>query len=457
MPNHLTLVPFVVCIFMRLAVACPQDQNVGPSGLPSKQTQELVWNQWRGSKMDGIANPTESPPTHWSTAENVLWKTKIPGEGQGTPVIWGDDLFLQTAIVSEKKLPVPDVIPAGTPNTKVNPGESITRWKTQQFAVVRVDRLSGRILWQKAVHEAMPHQGHHLKGSFAAQSSVTDGKRVFAYFGSYGLYCFDFRGNLIWKKNPQPQAMEAGLGEGSSPSLHDDFLVIVVDQETQSYIVAYDKRTGQELWKKDRDEPSNWSTPRIIQHQNQNQVIVNGIKVRSYQLESGELLWECGGHTASAIPVPAYGHGLVFNTSGWSKDKLQAIRPDKRGDLTNSSEIAWQLNRGTPYVPSPLLWGDELYLLDDQHFFSCFDAKTGQRHYKLRIPGGPNFSASPVAAKNRIYLASEEGRTFVIQRGTTPKILATNVLNDEFYASPVIVDDKIYLRGKEFLYCIGKP
>ncbi len=252
--------------------------------------------------------------------------------------------------------------------------------------------------------------------------------------------------------------MEDGLGEGSSPALSGDTLVIVVDQETQSYVVAIDKRTGKEIWKQDRDEPSNWTTPRIFTHAGRRQVVINGATVRSYDLATGELLWRCGGHTAGAIPMPAVGHGLVFTASGWRKDVLQAIRLGQRGDLTGSENVVWSLRRGTPYVPCPMLWGEEIYVLEDQTFFSCLNATDGARHYfKHRLPGGLKFSASPVGAADRIYLLSEEGRTVVLQRGPQVKVLAINDLDEMFYASPAIVGDAIYLRGLEHLFCFAKP
>ncbi len=419
-----------------------------------ESSAECHWPQWRGPDSDGMAALSDPPII--LNDQNLIWKIQINGNGHGTPIVWGNRIFIQTAIPVEKDMPVPNVIPAGTPNVTVNPEESVVRWKPQKFAVVCLDRKTGNTLWQKTVHEAMPHQGHHFKGGFASQSMVTDGERVYAYFGSYGLYCFDLKGRLIWQHAAKPQAMEAGLGEGSSPAIDGRFLVIVVDQETQSYVACFDKRNGKLIWKTNRDEPSNWSTPRIFNFENQKQVVVNGVRVRSYALKTGELIWECGGHTASAIPVPAVGNGMVYNTSGWSKDKLQAIRLGQRGDLTESENVIWSLERGTPYVPSPLLWGDELYLLDDRSFFSCYNAINGKPYYKTRLPGTLNFSASPIGADDRIYLASEEGSIVVMKRGKTSEILHVNELGDAFFASPVILGDRIYLRGKKFLYCFGR-
>lgn len=439
----------VLCISMPGSIVFArqnQDQSV-------IENDESPWPQWRGPLWNGVA-PQADPPLRLNPTTNLRWQVPIDGFGHGTPIVWGDFVFLQTAVELDRKLPVPDVIPKGTPNIKVNPDESIVSWKAQRFEFLCLDRKTGKVLWRRKVFEGMPHQGHHFKGSFASQSPVTDGQKVYAYFGSYGFYCFDFSGKLIWKHDPRPQAMEAGLGEGSSPAIQGDKLILVVDQESQSYIVAIDKNSGKEIWRRNRDEPSNWSTPRIFEHQGRHQVLVNGVILRSYDLETGQELWTCGGHTASAIPMPSVGHGMVFNASGWSKDFLQAIKLGRRGDLTGSDQVAWSLNRGSPYVPCPMLWGKELYVLEDSNFFSCYNALNGRRHYKFRARGKPlEFSASPVGAGDRIYLLSEGGTLVVIKRGTEAKVLAISQIDEKFFASPAIVGNEIFLRGHKSLYC----
>ena len=413
------------------------------------------WPQWRGPTWNGVASQAD-PPVTWSETENLRWKTPIEGSGCGTPIVWGDRIFLLTAIPLDKELPIPDVIPAGTPNTGLDT-DAIGKWKPQRFAIVCIDRITGKLRWSRTVHEAMPHQGHHRKAGFASASAVTDGQRVYAYFGSFGLYCCDFEGQLVWQRDPEPQAMENGLGEGSSPALFGDRLVIVVDQEQQSYVMALDKRTGKEIWRQDRDEVSNWSTPRILTHAGRRQVVLNGATVRSYDFATGELLWQCGGQSLGAIPMAAVGHGLVFAASGWRRDTLHAIKLGQRGDLTDSKSVVWSLSRGTPYVPCPMVWGEEIYLLEDRSFFSCLRATDGLRHYfKHRLPGSLPFSASPVGAADRIYLLSEKGKTVVLQRGPKLKVLAINELDEAFYASPAIVGDAIYLRGDKHLFCFAK-
>jgi len=220
---------------------------------------------------------------------------------------------------------------------------------------------------------------------------------------------------------------------------------------------AIDKRTGEEIWRQDRDEVSNWSTPRIFEHNGRKQVVVNGEMVRTYDLDSGKLLWQCGRQSEGAIPIPAVGHGLVFATSGFAKDTFHAIKLGQQGDLTDTKHVVWSLDRGTPYVPCPMLWGNEIYLLEDRRFFSCLGAVDGERHYfKRRLPGVLNFSASPVGAADRIYLLSEEGRTVVLARGPQLKVLAVNSLDETFYASPAIIGNEIFLRGDKHLFCFSK-
>ena len=276
-------------------------------------------------------------------------------------------------------------------------------------------------------------------------------------FGSFGLFCYDVEGRLVWKKDLGMQAMEESLGERSSPALWGNTLVVVVDHELQSFVVAIDRRTGEEIWRQNRDEVSNWSTPRIFEHNGREQVVVNGEMVRSYDLDSGKLLWQCGHQSEGAIPIPAFGHGLVFATSGYAKDTFHAIKLGQQGDLTDSEHVVWSLNRGTPYVPCPMLWGDEIYLLEDRSFFSCLGAVDGEQHYlKHRLPGVLNFSASPVGAADRIYLLSEGGRTVVLARGPQLEVLAVNSLDEKFYASPAIVGNEIFLRGDKHLFCFSK-
>ncbi|MDG2384800.1 MAG: PQQ-binding-like beta-propeller repeat protein [Pirellulaceae bacterium] len=424
-------------------------------GAESGERSRTNWPQWRGPIHNGVA-PLGDPPIRWSKTENLQWKSPIAGRGHSTPIIWDDQIFLVTAIPIKKSLSPSYRVPAGTPRISEHDAV-ITKWTPQALVLICLDRQTGQERWQRTTQEVMPHQGYHWKGSFASASPVTNGQHVYVSFGSYGLFCFDMKGQLAWKRQLGPQAMEDSLGEGSSPALFGNTLVIVVDHELQSFILAIDSRTGKTLWKQKRNEVSNWSTPRIFEHAGIDQVIVNGEYVRSYDLANGNLLWQCGGQSEGAIPIPAVGHGMVFATSGYAKDTFHAIRLGRQGDLTDSEHVIWSLNRGTPYVPSPMLWKNEIYLLEDRSFFSCLHATDGTQHYlKHRLPGVLNFSASPVGAADRIYLLSEEGTTVVLKRGIDPEVLSINQIDETFYASPAIVGDSIFLRGDKHLYRFSK-
>ncbi len=412
------------------------------------------WPQWRGPLWNGIA-PAGNPPVQWSETENLKWKVAVPGAGWATPIVSEGKIFLLSAIEVDKEMPVPQRIPADTPRINDHP-RVIKSWKPQQFAIICLDLETGARLWMRIVHEAMPHQGHHRKGGFASSSPVTDGRYLYSYFGSFGFYCHDFAGELVWKQDFGALAIEDSLGEGSSPALFKNTIVLIIDHELQSYVMAMDKRTGEELWRQNRDETSNWSTPRIFHHEGRDQVVVNGKAVCCYDLKTGELLWQCRGQSEGAIPMPAVGHGLVFATSGYAKDTLHAIELGHRGDLTDGPHLKWSLDRGTPYVPCPVLWNDELYILEDGSFFSCLRAVDGERHYfRQRLPGALNFSASPAGVDDRLYLLSERGETLVVRRGPEFEVLATNSLEGMFYASPVIVGDTLLLRSKDHLYCVA--
>ena len=278
---------------------------VSPSS--SIELMAADWPQWRGPDRSGEWRGIRLPTRFTPDTVLRLWRVSIGGGYSGISVADGRVFTMDKSADGERVL---------------------------CFAAE-----TGKLLWNRTVREGMPHQGHHNKGGFASASPVTDGEHIYAYFGSFGLFCYDFEGRFVWKKDFEPQAMEDSLGEGSSPALYGNKLVIVVDQELQSYVVAIDKETGKDIWKQDREEPSNWSTPRIFSHAGRRQVVVNGKVVRTYDLATGELLWRCGGHTASAIPMPAIGHGLAFTASGWRKDTLQAIRLGLRGDLTGSENV----------------------------------------------------------------------------------------------------------------------
>ena len=412
--------------------------------------------------MNGVA-PDANPPIEWSEKKNIKWKAEIPGHGLSTPIITGDLVIVQTAILAvpskEKSAEAPKGGDGGPGGGRGPRAEAPT--DPYKFTVIALDRSTGKQVWEKTVREVVPHEGSHNDGSLAPASPVTDGEHIFAYFGSRGLYCLTMKGDLVWEQDLGDMKTRAGFGEGSSPALHGDTLVVNWDHEGDDFIVALDKKTGKEKWRRPRDEPTSWSTPLIVEAGGSTQVIVSADnRVQSYDLANGEGLWECGGLGANAAPTPVANSSLVFAMSGYQDPALLAIRySEAKGDITDSASVAWKTAEGTSYVPSALLYGDTMYFLQkNTGLLSCLDPETGKPHYaQQRLEGIPGVYASPVGAADRVYFAGRSGVTVVLKRGKSFERLAKNDLNDEFTASPAIVGNELFLRGKKRLYCIAAP
>jgi len=415
---------------------------------------EKNWHQWRGPQMTGVS-PDGGPAIEWSETKNVSWKIEIPGKGHATPIIWGDQIFVLTAVDTGKpgqKGSQESSAPQsrGMPNTRSG--------NIHNFVILSVDRNSGRILWQRTVNEEVPQEGTHEFGSWASNSPVTDGEHVYAYFGSRGLFCLDMKGNLVWERDFGQMNKRMDFGEGSSPALYGDRIVVNWDHEGQSFIVALDKRSGKDLWKVDRDEATSWATPYIVEVGGRTQVITSATKlIRSYDLATGDLIWECAGMTQNAIPQPFASGGILYVMTGYRGNALLAIRlDDAKGNITGSDAIIWSLDRDTSYAPSGLLMDGRLYFLRANNgIINCFDANTGQEIYSgQRLEGTGNIFASPMGAQGRIYITGQQGTFFVVKGGPEFEILAKNTLDDNFNASPVVIGKKLYLRGYKHLYCI---
>ena len=417
---------------------------------------ERYWGQWRGPEATGVARHAD-PPLTWSETEHVAWKVEVPGRGSASPIVWGDKVFLLTAV------PVGDPVPAAAPDPAARPRgrRGAQEMRRQQFLILAFDRGTGAVLWRRVAREALPHEGYQQpNGSYAAGSAVTDGERLYAFFGSWGLYAYDLDGELLWEADLGTRLMRNAFGEGTTPALHGDTLVVAWDHiGGQSFVAALDARTGEERWRANRDEIDTWATPLIVEHDGRAQVITPAMnQVYAYDLETGETVWRSRGTTMNAIPSPVHAGGLVYVTSGYRGNNLQAIRlADARGDIADTGAIVWQLDRDTPYVPSPLLYDDALYLLkSNDGILSAFHPATGEPHYALqRLEGVPNVFASPVGAAGRVYIAGRDGATLVIRQGARYEVLAVNRLDDGFDASPALVDDELYLRGHRYLYKIA--
>ena len=416
---------------------------------------EAYWPQWRGPSGTG-STTSGNPPLEWSDSHNIRWRVELPGLGSASPIVWGDRVFVFSAT------------PTGAGGG--SQGGLFARLRrrivggvgpsdVQQYIVTALARSDGRVLWQEVANEESPHEGRHATGSWASSSGVADGEQVCAFFGSRGLYCFDHDGRLLWERDFGDMDIRMEFGEGASPALHGDTLIINWDHQGQSFITALDKRTGEERWRVDRDEITSWATPLVVEHAGGTQVVTSATnRVRSYDLATGETLWESEGVTMNAIPSPVAADGVVYVTSGYSGNRLLAVRlAGASGDITDSDAVMWSLDRDTPYVPSPLLHQGLLYLVKgNSGVLSAFDAASGARVYgPERLPGVRSLYASPVAVGDRIYIPGREGTTLVIKAGRHFDVLASNRLDDGFDASPAVAGDELYLRGQNYLYCIA--
>ena len=448
--KRIAIVTMCICILAALASSAAQHTDF-----------EENWHHWRGPHATGVAIDA-NPPTTWSETENIRWKVDIPGMGHAAPIVWGDKVFIQTAIKGEKQKMESEEADDDNPFSgffqQRRGGDGPTN--TYKFDLIALSRSDGSILWQKTLREIIPHEGTHQDASMASNSPVTDGEHIYAYFGSRGLYCVDMEGNVKWEKDIGEMYKSNKFGEGSSPVLHGNTIVIVQDHEGDSFIIALDKRTGELLWKTARDERTTWFSPIVVEHDGKPQVITAGTnRSRGYDLETGELLWECAGLGRNAIPSPVASDGFVYLTTGFRGILLQAIHlADAIGDITDSDAVVWEHNRDTPYVPSPLLYGDILYFVKkNDGILSAFNTKTGEAYYgPERLQGISGVYASIVGAADRVYIAGRNGTVNVVQHAPDFKILAENSLDESFNASPAIVGSELYLRGTEYLYCIAE-
>jgi len=416
------------------------------------------WPQFRGAQSIGVA---EDPalPEKWSATENVAWKTDIAGIGWSSPIVWGNQVFLTSVINSGDTEPPKKGLYFG--------GERSTPPAEHRWMVYAVNFQTGKVMWEREVYKGIPKSSRHLKNSFASETPVTDGERVYAYFGNVGLFVFDMKGTLLWKQMLEPKKTRFGWGTAASPVVYKDRIYIVNDNDEQSVLLALDKKTGKQIWKVDREVGTNWATPYIWESGQRTELIVSGTKVvRSYDLD-GKTLWEFKGMSSIAIPVPFSKHGLLYIASGYVGDQhrpVYAIKPGASGDIslkegeTSNQFIAWYQRQAGPYNPSPIVYGDLYYTLLDRGFFTAHDAKTGKEVYgKQRIdPAAGAFTSSPWAYNGKIFALSEDGDTFVIQAGNEYKLVGKNSLDEMCMATPAIAKGSLIIRTATKLYRISK-
>jgi outer membrane protein assembly factor BamB len=391
------------------------------------------WPHWRGEAGNGVST-TAKPPTTWSATKNVKWKVAVPGLGSGSPVIWEDKVFVTSAVGSGK-------------------GQAL------DFTLYCFNRKTGDVLWKKVAVTATPHQGTHQTNGYASASPCTDGERVYAHFGSRGLYCYTMDGDLKWKRDDfPPMNTRNSFGEGSSPTLEGDKILVPWDHEGASFLYALNKLTGKEIWKTPRESATCWATPLVVEHAGKKQVVMNGQKIaRAYDLETGKELWHCSGQTERPAASPVAANGLVFVGSGFRGAYLGAMKLDGRGDIKGTKNVAWEIDKDTPDVGSFLLSSGRIYYFKDKAgVLTCVDAATGTRHYGPVRTGLQVIYASPVAAGGYVYLTDRSGTTVVIKDSDKFEIVATNSVGETVDATPAPVDRELFIRGEKHLFCIAE-
>ncbi|MFN7948633.1 MAG: PQQ-binding-like beta-propeller repeat protein [Blastocatellia bacterium] len=445
----------MLSVVLMLCVVAVWSLNAFVTSAAPKATN---WAQWRGPEGNGVSTET-GLPAEWSPDRNIKWKTPISGRGHSSPIVWGNRVFLTTDIEGEV-VPGAKAVKHLIEGQEFKHPDSVGGDRKHTFKVLCLDRSTGKMLWEKTAYEGTVYDDRHRKGSYAAPTPTTDGTYVYAWFGAEGdgLYCYDFKGNLVWK-TAVGKIASVGMGPGSSPVLFENLVILQCDEDEgkKSFIIALDKKTGKEVWRNPRQVQSSWSTPLIVRTAQRTELVTSGFEwIISYDPKTGKELWKMKGLESNAIPSPLVGSGMVFLYAGFPTKRTMAVRLGASGDLTGSPNLVWQYDKGTAYVPSSILYGDYLYLMSDRGILTCLEAKTGKVVYEGgRIPIPATFTASPVAFDGKILLTSEDGDTFVIRAGPKHEVLATNSVGEPVFASPAISDGLIFIRGEKNLYCIG--
>ncbi len=413
------------------------------------------WPHWRGPNANGTA-PTAKPPLTWdaSTGKNIQWKAPLTGRGSATPIVWENQVFVVSAEKTDRVATASEI-----PSPTQNFDRRTTAPKNfYRFLVTSFDRKTGKQLWQKVAAEKVPHEGHHETHTYAAGSPTTDGERLYVSFGSFGIFCYDLSGKQLWTRELGLLNTRLGWGEAVTPVVHGDNLILNWDQEVDSALYCLNAKTGEIRWKAARDEHSTWTTPLITEAAGKTQIILNGnTAIRSHDLKDGSVIWSCTGMTVNPIPSAIRFDNSAIVMSGYRGAAAVSIPLDSKGELS-PRDAQWSYKKGTPYVPSPVLVGDNLYFTEsNQNLLTILNAKTGKPVLdKERLPDVRMFYASPISAGGRVYFTDRSGTTLVLKPGETLDVLATNPLNDPVDASPVAVGNQLFLRGEKYLYCLSE-
>jgi outer membrane protein assembly factor BamB len=420
---------------------------------PSKEAR---WPGWRGSDGQGVVQET-GLPLEWTASKNVVWKSEIPGRGYSSPIVWGDRIFLTTAIEGE-------VDPNAKPMKHTIEGQdfvhpdAVAGDRKHTFEVIALDAKTGKILWERTAWKGTPYDSRHRRGSFASPTPVTDGSLVYAYFGGEGLFVYDFDGKLAWKF--QPGAIGTlGVGVGTSPLLYKNVVILQCDEENgeKSFVVGLDKKTGKEVWRVLRKIEVSWATPVLVRADGRDELVTAGSQfVIAYDPATGKELWRMKGLESNAVPSPVAGDDVIVVSAGYPEKIAIAIRPGGSGDITGTDRVLWTYKKGTAYVPSPILYDGFVYLMTDKGLITCLDAKTGEVKYEgARMPVPASFMASPVALSGSLLFMSQDGDTFVVKAGPKFEVVGTNPLDEPISASAAAAPGRLFIRGEKHLFAIG--
>jgi len=432
--------------------------------LAQEDTRSGNWPSFRGPQASGVADGQDLPD-RWSgeTGENILWQTPIPGLGHSSPIVWGDRVFVTSAVSSD-------------PGAMFRPGlygdgDASADRSRHRWMVYAIDKTNGEVLWDRLAYEGEPIDKRHIKSTYASSTPATDGRVVVASFGSHGVYAYDVAGGFLWKFDPG--RMDVGAydiptyewGPASSPVIWNDLVILQVDTQGESFVVALEVETGEIVWKTGREELPSWGTPTVAATSAGPELVTNASNfIRGYDPRTGEELWRLGGSSKITAPTPVFSEDLFVVASGRDPERpVFAIRAGARGDITltgrntGSDAVAWSRAQRGPYMPTPLIYEGLVYVLENNGIFDAYDLETGEEVYRARLPHlGSGFSASPVAADGKIYLAGEDGEMLVLSSGPEPAHIATNAMGELLMATPALSDGVMYVRSSRSLFAIGR-
>ena len=421
------------------------------------------WPQFRGPSASGIGDGGH-PPVQWDAAKgtNIVWTAEIPGLANSSPVVWGDRIYVTTAVSSDAK----QTFRTGLYGDTDSAGDR----SPHQWKVLALDKKTGKIVWEQTPYQGTPKTKRHPKSSQASPTPATDGKVVVAYFGSEGIVAYSSEGKLLWKKDLGLQNAgwffdpDSEWGAASSPVIYKNSVIVQCDRQKDSFIAALDLKDGKELWRTARAEIPAWGTPTIVAGEGRTELVTNGTKaIRGYDADTGKELWKLGPNSEITCTTPVSAHGLIFVTAGYPPvQPIYAIKIGSNGDLTlkdgkeSSDAIAWSKKTGGSYLPSPIAYGDHLYLVSNNGVLSAYDAKTGNRVYQQRVGSGGSVVASPIAAAGKLYIAGEEGDVYVVKAGAQYELLSKNSVGEPVLATPAMAGDLLLVRGARHLFAIAE-